>query len=640
MLRPSGALPGGREGAKVFVCLVYSILLAIWCDLIIEFLQTGGDGRRLFGFTVMDATTVTLLNSAMIWVVVVLLWSLVGRMSVTTFLSLAAAVAVGYANYLKLHLRHEPLYPSDLDFLSSPGFLMQMAGIKTLALVCTLLAILGVVVALVSRILSRSVVRIQRSSHPRLWWSGIATRAIAAVLAVSFLAYAASFNTPDNKLRRVYEAGGAHWAFWYQKLNYTNNGFVAGLLYNTHVPAMVRPSGYSKAAMERIVERYSTRAQELSAAGAHGTEQSPNIVLALSEAFSDPTRLSGVHYSEDPIPFTRRLMTRTTSGTMLAQLFGGGTANMEFEALTGLSLSQFEPQMNTPYQMLLPSLAEFPSIVGYLKAHGYRAEAVHPYMKSMYKRESAYRALGFDRFLGEDDMHRTEELEKSIFISDDSAFRETERRIASSDAPLLVNLVTMQNHVSMRGFYRKPIPVQGVPKNRREEAGDYGRGLRYTDEALKGFLGRLRATNEKTVVVFYGDHLPAIWPDSTYERNGVVRMRETPYFQWANFDVPKSKTPSLTSPIYFLPQLFRSLGVEIPPFYALLLDLQSEVPAMEQGEYFDSSGRPVPFDQLSPRAKLLLHDYRMVQYDLSIGGRYSQDQLFYPQASSVSRASE
>ena len=142
------------------------------------------------------------------------------------------------------------------------------------------------------------------------------------------------------------------------------------------------------------------------------------------------------------------------------------------------------------------------------------------------------------------------------------------------------------------------------------------------------------------MVVFYGDHLPAIWPDSIYERNGDVRMRETPYFYWANFDLPKSKTPPLTSPIYFLPQLFRGLGAEIPPFYALLLDLQGEVPAMEQGEYFDASGQSVPFNQLSPNAKRLLHDYRMVQYDLSIGGRYSQAQLFYPPDRTVSRAGQ
>ena len=464
MLRRRRALPGGREGAKIIVCLVYSILLAIFCDLVIEFLQTGGDGKRLLGYTVMNATTVTLLNSAVLWVVVVLLWSLTGRLSVTSFLSLAAAVMVGYANYLKLHLRHEPLYPSDLDFVSSPGFLVQMAGIETLVLVSTLLGVLGVAIALISRILNQSLVRIQRSSHPRLWWSGIATRVVAVVLAASFFAYAVTFNDPDNKVRRTYEAGGAHWAFWYQKLNYTTNGFVAGLLYNTHVPAMAMPRGYSKTTMARIVKRYSKRAQELSATSEDRGTASPNIVLVLSEAFSDPTRLSGVHYSEDPIPFTRRLMTRTTSGTMLAQLFGGGTANMEFEALTGLSLSQFQPQMNTPYQMLLPGFYEFPSIVGYLKNRGYRADAVHPYMKSMYKRESAYRALGFDRFLGEADMRLSKKLEKSAFISDDSAFREAERQISSSDAPLLVNLVTMQNHVSMRGFYQKPIAVQGVPR--------------------------------------------------------------------------------------------------------------------------------------------------------------------------------
>ncbi len=140
-----------------------------------------------------------------------------------------------------------------------------------------------------------------------------------------------------------------------------------------------------------------------------------NVVLVLSEAFSDPEQLEGVEYAEDPIPRTRRTMQATTSGSMLAQLFGGGTANMEFETLTGMSLSQFNPQMQTPYQMLVDEYDTFPSAVGYLAAQGHRPIAIHPYMTGMYKRETVYPILGFDEFLGEDEIedaaaHRRREV--------------------------------------------------------------------------------------------------------------------------------------------------------------------------------------------------------------------------------------
>ena len=186
-------------------------------------------------------------------------------------------------------------------------------------------------------------------------------------------------------------------------------------------------------------------------------------------------------------------------------------------------------------------------------------------MTSMYKREAVYPILGFDRFIGENQMKTKHKLEKSEFISDDSAFRETETQLQESADPILVNLVTMQNHVPMGGSYVDPIPVAGVSGEVKDSAGAYGRGLEYTDRALKAFLDRLGKSDEDTVVIFYGDHLPAIWPDSIYKPNGYLRMRETPYFYWANFDLPKAETPKLTSPIYFVPRLFQMLGMQYRP---------------------------------------------------------------------------
>ncbi len=160
-----------------------------------------------------------------------------------------------------------------------------------------------------------------------------------------------------------------------------------------------------------------------------------NVVFVLSEAFTDPTSLRGLEFEEDPIPFTRDVMSRTTSGAMLAQLYGGGTANMEFEALTGQSLSQFQPQMNAPYQQLLPRYASYPSVVGYFKRLGHKAVAVHPYMTTMYQRDRVYPKLGFDEFVYDETMDSTERLEDSEFISDDAALAEVMRQIKRRGHP-------------------------------------------------------------------------------------------------------------------------------------------------------------------------------------------------------------
>ena len=113
---------------------------------------------------------------------------------------------------------------------------------------------------------------------------------------------------------------------------------------------------------------------------------------------------------------------------------------------------------------------------------------------------------------------------------------------------------------------------------------------------------------------------------------GRVAMRSTPFFIWANTPIKKAAAPEVTSPIYFMPMLYDALGAQLPPYYALLRELQVEIPAMEQGIYLDDDGNPLARDDLSPRAKELLRDYRLVQYDLSVGARYSQDELFYPES--------
>ncbi len=108
-------------------------------------------------------------------------------------------------------------------------------------------------------------------------------------------------------------------------------------------------------------------------------------------------------------------------------------------------------------------------------------------------------------------------------------------------------------------------------------------------------------------------------------------MRETPYFIWSNFERLPARHEDLTSPIYFLPMLWHELGLPLPPYYNLLLQLHQQIPAMEQGEYHLADGRTVTEEQLPPEASRILADYRLVQYDFSIGRRYAVDAMF-PQA--------
>jgi phosphoglycerol transferase MdoB-like AlkP superfamily enzyme len=615
-----GIADGLRRAAPVLLSLVVAFLASLTLSLV----DHNGDVRALIEQEVLMVPLLTVLGTSLVWATLVGVWAIVGRLSVGVALFAVATGILAFANHLKLDLRLEPVLPSDLVYVTDLGFLFEMVGATQIALVVLTLAILVLGAGAWWWLSRRRAEPNANAAGPR--WRNLVGRALVLASSVSFLGYAADFNGPGNELRRAYEAAGAHWAVWDQALNYQRNGFVGGLLYNLDVAAMKPPPGYSAAAMDALVRRYTEAAATMNRRRS-ATLDDVNVVVALSESFSDPTRLRGIDFEEDPIPFTRRMMDGTTSGTMLAQKFGGGTADMEFETLTGMSKAQFSPQVSIAYQMIVPNYESFPSAVQLFKDRGHGALAIHPFTTGLYRRESVYPIFGFDDFISQGELQHEERVDDNEFISDDSAFDEVRYQISRSDEPLLINLVTMQNHYPTDGKYHDPIPLTGLTGISQASAEGYLRGLSHSDKALRTFLDELRTSDEKTAVVFYGDHLPPFWSAGVRKLNGAVAMHSTPYFVWANFPLEQLPREKLTSPIFFLPMLFEAADAEVTPYYALLTLLHDRITAMGSGKYVERGVGTVQESQLSPPGKRLLRDYRMVQYDLSVGPRHAAEAL-------------
>ncbi|NSN53402.1 sulfatase-like hydrolase/transferase, partial [Enterococcus faecalis] len=174
-----------------------------------------------------------------------------------------------------------------------------------------------------------------------------------------------------------------------------NTGFIGGFLYNLKVEAMDQPKGYSKEAISEITQKY----QKLAEAKTVPSNEQPNIVFVMSESFSNPDHLKGLSIIGNPLADYQQIADKTYSGQMLSQNYGGGTANIEFEALTSFSMELMNAQMTTPYTMMIPKMTELPSIVSLLKEQKYQTTAIHPYNTSMYKRKDVYKILGFDQFI-------------------------------------------------------------------------------------------------------------------------------------------------------------------------------------------------------------------------------------------------
>ena len=617
------------------IFLTFCAVVALLAELGIETARTGGNWHYVLRLVVGEPGVVAV-GAFVLLLIVGAVLAITGRMWVTSALVLSLAALLGIASNVKWVERREPIYPRDLVFMMEPKFLLEMVDPHMLWLTLGGLVLLAAFTWGLTRLFKLWLRR--KAAHPRppRWGVTVVVLRVAGVgLSLLLLSSLMHFNHPGNAWRRTFQAAGAHWKKASQPHNYQANGFVGGFLYNLDIPAMKRPPGYSRATMERIVAKYTAEAEKQYGDRDPHALDDVNVVTILSESFSDLTRLKGMKLGEDPMPRTRELMKQGPHGHMLTQKIGGGTSTMEFETLTGLSMSQFNSALDTPFQQLVPHYRTFPSAVEMFNQLGHKTLAIHPYSPTMYQREHVYPILGFSDFISQDQMTHRGTIEKNRYISDASAFSQVLDAIQSNDKSVFVNLVTMQNHTPYVGRYSDPVKVEGLNDRAAAVVGGYARGISYSDQAIADFISAVDQSHEKTIVVLYGDHLPAGTPKALYRKNNVRVLHETPFFIHSNFGEASSEELPTTSPIFFLPHIVDMAGAPLSPYYTMLRDLEGHVSAMEQGEMIGADNAKTSPKSLPPASQELLRDYRLVEYDLAVGKRYSEKMLYPTPAGTV-----
>jgi len=522
---------------------------------------------------------------------------------------------LGFANYLKMSYRQEPIYPDDLKMITEFNLLKDMTGTPIFIglMLLAILAFGGVVWAIVRSFKKDRTFQIYRI--------------LTLVMTVAMMGYFSNFNNPNNLLRKAYNQT-ALWIPYSQKMNYYNTGFIGGFLYNLKVEPMERPEGYSKEKINEITEKYQAIADEKNQTA---SDEQPNIIYVMSESFSDPSHLNGVTVTGDPLADYREVANQTYSGRMLSQNYGGGTANIEFEALTGLSMALFNGQMTTPYTMLVPKLDQLPSLVSTLNAQNYRTTAIHPYNTSMYKREDVYQTLGFDSFISEGNMTYTDTIDNNPYISDESAYKEILDLLKDEETPQFVHLVTMQTHMPYAGKYSQlDFSATTEDNNGTDTLDNYLQDIAYSSQALKAFTEALKDTPRRTLVVFWGDHLPGIYSDEIKNKNEKQALHQTEFlmFDTAGELEKRETNDAVTSPFYFAANLLEQTNQKTTGFYQLLLEMESAIPAFERELYFQN-GQWGKEAQLNQAQEEVYEAYRLIQYDLVSGEQYSLDAGFY-----------
>lgn len=411
---------------------------------------------------------------------------------------------------------------------------------------------------------------------------------------------------------------------WNQQLNYHWNGPVIGFIYNIGKLELAKPDGYSKQRIAQIVERYNQQAHINNLTRISPDQQPINIALVLSESLVDPNRLTHFYpLQHNPIPWLTQALKTNPSGQLATSEYGGGTANVEFEILTGLSTTL--NQNTTPFTHFLPKIAGFPSLAQSLKQAQFQTAALHNFLPEMYKRNLTYPNLGIDKFYGVENFKHRSTIDNNPYDSDYSFYQQLLDELrAEPTKSKFINGVTMQNHAPYDNFYQsgRQFAKRGdLNDEQYHKLETYLTGLYHTDQALADFYQKLQTLPQKTLVIVYGDHFPGSDVFGKIIETDPRLARRTPIVMLANFPLPAKNLGTLSGN-YLSLEISKLLNWKQSGFDEMRQQLQVIMPKLS----FFHSDRPGEF-----RQQQIYRDYELIQYDLLSGQRFSQKMGFFDQ---------
>ena len=654
---------------KPFPGWVYGVLFVIFDIIVVTALEVGvsSSSTRVqlssptvgFGFVSKmwtDGNFVFVLNVILVALLYLMLLMLFNRFWTASIVILAVGIIVAAIEHFKVEIRYEAILPADLGFLgSNTGNMLTFipAGAHV-----TILVALGAFAVLLALIL---VLRHFDGRKGRMICTdnlslNLTSRLILLLLPILvFALYCIHVSTTDSLANKFSRALGDTPSMWDSVYDAQRNGPLVAFTRQLNPKIMDKPSNYSEETMKKVAARYQKEAETINASRTNNLTDS-TVVYVLSESFSDPSRVPGLKTNKDSMPNIRKIKAGTTSGLMLSSGYGGGTANLEYMGLSGLSMANFESSLSSPYQQLVPSQHWTPTI-NQLWGAPVNSLGYHPYESSMYSRATNYKKFGFSHFYtltGPDVIKYQDKIDESPYVSDKSSYDSALEGIKSGKTNKFIQIITMQNHMPYHEWYENndytAESTTGTPLGDDEQQSieTYQKGVEITDQATQEFLNELDALDKPVTVVFYGDHLPGIYSSASEDDNNSLALHLTDYFIWSNkassSQGNKASDAAYSSPNFFVAQAADHMNAKVSPYLAFLTEMHSKIAAMEppvvnkiqgwdripegQNSYLDQNGNPMSTDDFDKETKQLLADYKLIQYDITAGKNYLKDTDF------------
>ena len=654
---------------KPFPGWVYGVLFVIFDIIVVTALEVGvsSSSTRVqlssptvgFGFVSKmwtDGNFVFVLNVILVALLYLMLLMLFNRFWTASIVILAVGIIVAAIEHFKVEIRYEAILPADLGFLgSNTGNMLTFIPAGAHVTILVALGAFAVLLALilVLRHFDGRKGRMIRTDNLSL---NLSSRLILLLLPILvFALYCIHVRTTDSLANKFSRALGDTPSMWDSVYDAQRNGPLVAFTRQLNPKIMDKPSNYSEETMKKVAARYQKEAETINASRTNNLTDS-TVVYVLSESFSDPSRVPGLKTNKDSMPNIRKIKAGTTSGLMLSSGYGGGTANLEYMGLSGLSMANFESSLSSPYQQLVPSQHWTPTI-NQLWGAPVNSLGYHPYESSMYSRATNYKKFGFSHFYtltGPDVIKYQDKIDESPYVSDKSSYDSALEGIKSGKTNKFIQIITMQNHMPYHEWYENndytAESTTGTPLGDDEQQSieTYQKGVEITDQATQEFLNELDALDKPVTVVFYGDHLPGIYSSASEDDNNSLALHLTDYFIWSNkassSQGNKTSDAAYSSPNFFVAQAADHMNAKVSPYLAFLTEMHSKIAAMEppvvnkiqgwdripegQNIYLDQNGNPMSTDDFDKETKQLLADYKLIQYDITAGKNYLKDTDF------------
>ena len=544
-----------------------------------------------------------------------------------------ALYVLGLAEYFVILFKSMPISPGDLTALSTAAAVAGTGYTYTITSFCMLSLAFTVIAIQICTLAAQVAPKRQKGS-----WRGLVLNLLIAIVCLGGIAaHTTMLDYYHTLYIQVYS--------WRPLESYYRQGFLPSFISGAQTIKPSKPEDYTVSGAKKLISEYAKEYDGNSQTGGSSAtrleatkqfdEEKPTVIAVMNETFSDLSIYQNMHADYQGPTYFKSIDDCLSRGRLYVSAYGGGTANTEFEFLTGNSMAYLGSGV---YPYTTYDLTDTENLAAQFKSLGYYTTAMHPNHGTNWNRENVYKDFGFDQFLTINDFQNAETLRG--MVTDKATYDKILELLDTNSNPQFIFDVTMQNH---SGYDTGLIPYDkqmslNIDGEFNSNVNEYVSLIQQSDEALKYFLNKLSKLDRKVVVVFWGDHQP-FFPDTYNDRwftneddaTHQERLWQTSYIIWANYDVAGNSQTSHEEDLssnYLGSELMKLIGAPLTDYQKAHLTLRQSLPALNSVGYEDSQSRwllsssksdEAYNDTIAAACEKARSDYHAMQYYMMFG---------------------